>query len=318
MKYISLLFVAFIFIAFADVANAQIVKDKRRAISLGTCVDIDQLPQDVQDLLENSDLDEYVDESSLDGMGPNKVRNAGWATVGVWNERPGNKHHKTQFCFSVLDGDADVWTLNGDRNPQVGYLDKCLKDGKRTFKNRILVPPSKVVTKEKIEFKDKIVYKDKLVEKDCPECPDDTKLVEVTTGKERLTGGLKGTAVSAGIACTISGIINKSLRDCAIDAAISAGGNRVAQAVNPSPNAVRAYCDGENKVFKRGNGGKVGGCQLEWEGNTAVLKFDGKECKSRTLGHNLNTTVFAIERNNGPSSTRKTINTQTRRVRVVR
>lgn len=324
MKYKNSIFVVvflFLFaVSFADVANAQIVKDKRRAISLGTCVEIGQLPQDIKDILENSNLDEYEDNSSLNGMSLTTVRSAGWSTKGVWNERPANKRRGTQFCFSVLDPNAEIYTLNGDKNPQVGYLTKCLKDGKRTFMNRIIVPTADVVYKDKIVEKEKVVYKDKIVEvkKDCPECPDDANLVEVTTTKERFIGGLKATGVSAAVACGISGIMNKSFRDCAVDAAISAGASRAVQAVNPSPNAFRAYCDGENRLFKKGKGGKVGSCELEWEGSTAVLKFEDQECKSRTLGRNFNTTVFAVKRGEDSITPRKTQTTSQPRRRVRR
>lgn len=133
---------------------------------------------------------------------------------------------------------------------------------------------------------------------DCPECPKDAKVKPFASTTTRLTGGLMATATSAGVACGVSGLLNKSLKDCLIDAGISAGAGRVVQAVNPSPDSVRVTVNGDTKKFRKGKEGKVGGCELTWEGNEAVLTCDGLECKRVPLYKNFNTTVFAMKRGN--------------------
>lgn len=140
--------------------------------------------------------------------------------------------------------------------------------------------------------------------KDCPECPQDVDVDVFASGKTRLTGGWTGTALSAGIACAASGILNKSMEDCVRDAAISAVANRAVQAVNPSPDSVRITANGDVKSFRKGKPGDVGGCELTWRGSMAILSCGDQECLRVVLPKNLNTTVFAMKRErNGRTKT---------------
>lgn len=140
--------------------------------------------------------------------------------------------------------------------------------------------------------------------KDCPECPQDVDVDVFASGKARLTGGWTGTALSAGIACAASGILNKSMEDCVRDAAISAVANRAVQAVNPSPDSVRITANGDVKSFRKGKPGDVGGCELTWRGSMAILSCGDQECLRVVLPKNLNTTVFAMKRErNGRTKT---------------
>lgn len=152
--FIVLVFFSFAIVA-ASVTQAQFAKDNRRAISLNTCVEEDQLPDDVKQLLRSSALEQYQDKSSLNGMVQMTVREAGWSNFAVYNERPGNGKRPTKYCSSLLNPDRTVWVMNGEKQPLLGYLDGCFKAGSPNFKNRIIVPPPTIVEKDKIVYRDK-------------------------------------------------------------------------------------------------------------------------------------------------------------------
>lgn len=298
----------------AIVGDAQTIRsdDSRRTIYGGTST-----------TLSVYTIPMWVNQSSLDGYSRTTASDLGWDRVEVWNEA-GNKALPT-----LLKPNAVIWVLNGQANPTEGYLDGCTKAG-RPFMNRVRLikivtvvqptptpvpPPAKPectnmpgITQEAWRAQGLTVTDDgrcvkPVAEKlpppeaeDCPECPPDVKMVPHASTKTRFTGGLMNTGISAGIGCVVSGILNRRMEDCLRDAAISAGANRVVQAVNPTPDGVKVTANGETKIFRRGKGGEIGDCEVEWEGNVAILRCGELVCRSLALNKNVNLTAYSTRR----------------------
>ncbi|HEX3099652.1 MAG TPA: hypothetical protein VHQ41_01625 [Patescibacteria group bacterium] len=324
---------------FVNTASAQLVKDSRRAISLGTCVDATDLPDDVKQLLVASKLQEYANTASLSGMTNVSVKKAGWSTIGVWNERPANDKHGVQFCFTILDPNASIWVMNGDSKPGYGYLDGCSHPTIKGYKNRILVPPPEVVSHTEYEkcklYDEKIVtpimengkqigtltndgchtessivreyQTEKPILRYVNACPPDLQVEDGVTMSSRLTGGKLGAGISFGGSALISLVRGSGGKAAIRDGLFGLGTQRAEQALNAGEDELHLTIPSSriDKVIHKGHDdANLGdGFGILWKGDHAVIYRKMSEQSFVCYGEGLKSTSNLAIVTNGRNET---------------
>jgi hypothetical protein len=111
--------------AFTHEAKAQSVRteDNRRTI-YNEC-------RQISEVISVRTLPQYSSMATLTGRTQTTAGALGWDYV--WNEVSAGK-----VCKTYLKPDAKIWVINGEQNPQTGYLEGCYHPTIKNFKNRVI------------------------------------------------------------------------------------------------------------------------------------------------------------------------------------